>query len=117
MTEPIRAALSAIDGIVESGSRYKPDLAYWVNGTEIAHFETDSVLDVRLTRAVIRAHRDALRSDPTVTLRPSSSGWISVDVGASGLVAAVRLVTLAAVAHRAPPGVTPRPPGRARGTG
>ncbi len=70
MTDPIRTALAAIDGVVESDSRYKPDLAYWVNGTEIAHFETDSVLDVRLTRAVIRTHRDSLRADPAVTLRP-----------------------------------------------
>jgi hypothetical protein len=117
MTEPIRAALAAIDGVVESGSRYKPDLGYWVNGTEIAHFETDSVLDVRLTRAVIRTHRESLRSDPAVTLRPGSSDWISVDIGGSGAATAVRLVTLAAAAHRAPAGVTPRPPGRARGTG
>ena len=115
MTEPVRAALAAVDGVVESGSRYKPDLAYWVNGTEIAHFETSSVLDVRLTRAVIRAHRPALLSDPAVTLRPGSSDWISVDIGVCGLAAAVSWVELAAAAHRAPSGATPRPPGRAGG--
>jgi len=115
MTEPIRAALAAIDGVVESGSRYKPDPAYWVNGTEIAHFENETVLDVRLTRATIRTHRESLRSDPAVTLRPGSSDWLSVDAEVCGLAGVVRLVELAAAVHRAPPGVTPRPPGRAGG--
>jgi len=116
MTDPIRTALAAIDGVVESDSRYKPDLAYWVNGTEIAHFETDSVLDVRLTRAVIRTHRDSLRADPAVTLRPSSSDWITVDISVSGPARALHLVALAASAHRPPPGTTPRPPGRTSGS-
>jgi Luciferase len=115
VTESIRTALTRIDGVLESGSRYKPDLAYWVNGTEIAHFESDRLLDVRLTRAVIRAHRSTLRTDPAVLLRPGSSDWITVDVGGpEGLARAVHLVELAAAAHRAPPGSTPRPPGRAR---
>jgi hypothetical protein len=116
MSARIRTALAAIDGVVESGSRYKPDLAYWVNGTEIAHFETASVLDIRLTRALIRSNRPALLADPHVTLRPGSSDWITVDVsGAGGLARAVQLVSLAASAHRAPPGTIPRPPGRAGG--
>ncbi|HEV2780585.1 MAG TPA: luciferase family protein [Actinophytocola sp.] len=113
MSDLVRAALTEIEGVLESGSRYKPDLAYWVDGTEIAHFESEDLLDVRLTRRLIRAHRDELRSDPAVTLRPGSSDWITVDVtGPDGLARARRLVGLAAGAHRAPPGTIPRPPGR-----
>lgn len=115
MTERIRAVLTGIDGVLESDSRYKSDLAYWVNGTEIAHFETDHLLDVRLTRGVIRAHRTELRADPAVTLRPNSSDWITVDVsGPAGPARARHYVALAAAAHRAAPGTTPRPPTRTR---
>jgi hypothetical protein len=111
VTEPLRAALTEIDGVLEADSRYKPDPAYWVNGTEIAHFETDTLLDVRLTRALIRSQRLSLRADPTVTLRPATSDWITVDIaGPDGLARAVHFVELAASAHRAPPGATPRPP-------
>jgi hypothetical protein len=111
MTEPVRTALTTIDGVLESQSRYKPELAYWVNGTEIAHFETDTLLDVRLTRAVIRSLRPTLRTDPAVTLRPATSDWLTVDIsGPDGLDRAVHFVGLAATAHRAPPGATPRPP-------
>lgn len=115
MTERIRAVLTSIDGVLESDSRYKSDLAYWVNGTEIAHFETDHLLDIRLTRRLIRDHRDELRADPAVTLRPNSSDWITLDVsGPAGPARARHYVTLAAAAHRAPPGATPRPPARSR---
>ena len=109
MTGDLRDALAAIDGVIEAPSRYKESLAYWVNGKEIAHFESASELDIRLTRAVIAAHRPSLRADPAVHLRPSTSDWITVDTRDRALV--IHLVELAAAAHRAPPGWIADPPG------
>ncbi len=38
--------------VADLPSRYKDDLAFWLDGREIAHFESDQVLDLRLTIAV-----------------------------------------------------------------
>jgi hypothetical protein len=65
--------------VAEAPSRYKDDLAYWLDGREIAHFESDEVLDLRLTRSVIGAHRAALKADPRVELR-SGSDRVTVTV-------------------------------------
>jgi hypothetical protein len=54
MASPLRDALCLIDGVVESDSAFKDDVAFWVNGTEIAHFEADHAIDIRLTRSQIR---------------------------------------------------------------
>lgn len=74
----LRDAIAAIDGVIEAPSRYKESLAYWVNGKEIAHFESEEFLDIRLTRAEIRARRAELKASPAVELRPSTSDWITV---------------------------------------
>lgn len=86
--------------------------AFWVNGKEIAHEDADGSYDVRLTRQVIRQMRDALRAEPRVRLRSSSSSdWVEVDVAdADGERLVVELVRVAADAHRPPPGTTPLPP-------
>jgi Luciferase len=104
----LRDAIAAIDGVIEAPSRYKDSLAYWVNGKEIAHFESDDALDIRLTRAVIRAHREVWKASPAVELRPSTSDWITVRTTDAQLV--LRMVELAAAAHRARPGQIPAPP-------
>jgi Family of unknown function (DUF5519) len=46
----LREALCQVDGVIESESAFKDDLAFWVNGKEIAHFEGDHAIDIRLTR-------------------------------------------------------------------
>ncbi|MEY2459251.1 MAG: hypothetical protein QOG30_1081 [Acidimicrobiaceae bacterium] len=43
--------LSRITGVVVSDSMFGDGDAYWVNGKEIAHFEGDGVIEVRLTKA------------------------------------------------------------------
>jgi hypothetical protein len=111
MTDDLRELIATIDGVEESESAFKNDLAYWVNGTEIAHFESDRLLDVRLTRTVIRDRRAELRAEPRIRRRSSSSDWVTVEVDgpdAAGLV--TRVVEWAAAAHRAPPGAIPVPP-------
>lgn len=111
MRDRLRAVIAAIDGVVESESMFKDDLAFWVNGKEIAHFESDGSLDVRLTRAVVRQHRAELRADPRVRLRSSSSDWITVEADGPDALELVRnLVRWAAEAHRAPLGAIPDPP-------
>lgn len=102
MTDQLRDALAAIEGVYEHQSRYQDDLGYWVNGREIAHFDSERALDVRLTRAVIRQRRAELREDPRVRLRPSSSAdWITVDLAAPGATElAIALVSQAAAEHR-----------------
>jgi hypothetical protein len=114
MNERLRRALLAVDGVEEAASRYKDTPALWVNGTEIAHFEGDDVVDLRLTRTVIRERRAELRTHPSVRLRRSgSSDWLELwvrTVEDEALLA--DLFEAAAAAHRSPPGSTPAPPGR-----
>ena len=90
---------------------FGPDDAWWCNGKEILHVEGDGVIDLRLTRAVIRDLRAGLRQDPRVTLRKSTSDWVEVRIASSDDVAFVLdLVERAAAAHRSGPGETPKAP-------
>jgi hypothetical protein len=110
MSRKLRRALAAVDGVEESDSAFKDDVGYWVNGKEIAHFEGDRAIDIRLTRAVIRDRRAALRADPRVRLRASSSDWLTVELSGADMAFVVELVEAAAAAHRAPAGAIPPPP-------
>ena len=73
--EWLRELVLGVGGLVEAPSRYKDDLAYWLDGREIAHLEAHDVLDLRLTRAVIRRYKD----DPRV-VRRGSSDWAVIEV-------------------------------------
>lgn len=73
--EWLRELVLGVGGLVEAPSRYKDDLAYWLDGREIAHLEDANVLDLRLTRAVIRQFKD----DPRV-VRRAGSDWAALDV-------------------------------------
>ncbi|HZN18525.1 MAG TPA: luciferase family protein [Micromonosporaceae bacterium] len=112
MLERLRKALARIDGVVESESYFTDAPAFWGNGKEIAHFEGESVVDIRLTRKEIRDRRTQLRADPRVRLRPSSSAdWLAVEVcEPADETFVIELVRAAAEAHRAPPGTTAAPP-------
>ena len=115
MNESFRSRLTArllgIEGLVESPSAFVQDDAFWCNGKEIAHFVSADVVDLRLTKAVIRDLRTALREDERVALRKGSSDWLEVRV-ASGDDAdfVVELAERAAAAHRAAPSETPKLP-------
>jgi hypothetical protein len=106
--DTLRDAIAALDGVVESPSMFKDDLAYWVHGKEIAHFETRDLIEIRLTRSVIRERRDVLRADSRIDLRHSGSDWINVRFSSPvDIDFVLELVEAAAAAHRPPPGVTP----------
>jgi hypothetical protein len=84
---------------------------FWCNGKEIAHFDSAGVVDLRLTKPVIRELRAELRADERIRFRGSGSDWIEVHVSRPADVDfAVRLAERAAEAHRAAPGATPKPP-------
>lgn len=101
MTDSLAAALCRIDGVAEADSAFKDRPGFWVNGTEIAHFEGACVIDLRLTRAEIRGRRPELRADPRVTLRASSSDWLTVEFStAADQAFVVELAEIAAAAHR-----------------
>ena len=100
MRDRVLAALGALDGVEISPSMFGEGDAIWCNGTEIAHFDADDVVDVRLTKALIRARRTELRADERVTLRKHTSDWLEVRVTNADLDFVVELVTHAAGAHR-----------------
>lgn len=110
MADRLWASLTAVDGVEESSSAFKEGPALWVNGTEIAHLDDERVIDVRLTRGLIRARRAELRADPRVRLRRSSTAdWIEVEVhDPADEQFLLDLVRQAADAHRAAPGTTPQ---------
>ena len=99
MNEWIRDLILRSGQVAEMPSRFKDDDAYWLDGREIAHFEGDQVLDLRLTRSVISARRDALKSDPRVELR-SGSDWVTVTVGRADAAFLNELVQWAIDANR-----------------
>jgi hypothetical protein len=102
--EPLLVRLAAIDGVEEGESAFKAGPGLWVNGKEIAHFDDEEVIDIRLTAPLIRARRAELRELPSVTLRRSSSAdWVEVRVrGTDDEQLVVGLVKDAALAHAAP---------------
>lgn len=74
----LAARLRRFEDVIEADSAFQPGQGYWVNGKEIAHLDEDDVLDLRLTRNVIRERRAELKADPRVTLRRSGSDWVEV---------------------------------------
>jgi hypothetical protein len=111
MTERLQDALAGLDDVIEGDSAFQPGLAYWVNGTEIAHFEGAHAIDIRLTRGQIRIRRDQLRADPRVTLRPGSSDWLTVEFrSAADEAFVIELARVATAAHRPADGAPPRLP-------
>lgn len=107
----IERRLQTIDGLVAGESMYGHGRAYWANGKEAVHFESDSVVEIRLTRAVIRERRAALKTDERVMLRPHTSDWIAVRfVRPADVDFVIELAERSAEAHRPAAGVAAKPP-------
>lgn len=66
-----------LDHAVIRKGAFSPGPAVWVGKREVAHFDDECTLDVRLTRSVIRARRAELAADGRVHLRPGSD-WLEV---------------------------------------
>lgn len=75
--------------------------AYFVDATQMAHFEADNSLAVRLTRKRISARRAELKADERVDLRRSGGDWICVSFATNADADfAVAVAADAAAAHR-----------------
>jgi hypothetical protein len=111
MNERLAGRLCRISGVAEGESAFKDGPGFWAGGKEIAHFESERAIDLRLTKAEIRARRAELRADPRVTLRASSSDWLTVEFNSPAdedFVSA--LAEVAAAAHRPADGSPAEPP-------
>ena len=67
-------------GAVVSEGSFEPGLALWIGKREVLHFTDPDVVDIRLTRAIIRERRAALREDERVVLRAGASDWLQVRI-------------------------------------
>ena len=112
LRERLELRLRAIDGVELGESAFGDGAGYWVAGKEILHFDADDAVDVRLTRAEIRARRADLRADDRVQLRPSSSAdWLEVRLAEpTDVELVVELAGIAAAAHRPVHGRATQPP-------
>lgn len=108
----LRRALAKLPGVTESESMFKQERAFWVNGKEIAHFESETHVDIRLTRAEIRAQKERLAAAPEVVRRRSpSSDWLVVEYATrAGYALALELAGRAAAIHAAPAGTAAAEP-------
>ncbi len=107
----IERRLDTIDGLLVGESMFGHGTAYWANGKEVLHFEEQSTVEIRLTRAVIGERRPELKADDRVALRAHGGDWISVRYRTVADVEfVVELASRAVAAHRPPPGVPAKPP-------
>jgi len=106
----IRGALLLIAGVIESPGIFGEGDAFWVNGKQIGNRRSEHEIELRLTKAVIRTHRDRLSADGRVRLRRSSD-WVTITVaGTSDVPLVEELAELAARAHRPADGAPEKPP-------
>jgi hypothetical protein len=69
--------LLAISGVEEGRSRWPDSEALLYRGKEVLHFDQPDLVDLRLGRRAIRAHREVELNDRRVTLR-GQSDWVNV---------------------------------------
>ncbi|MEA3076498.1 MAG: hypothetical protein QOF60_1406 [Actinomycetota bacterium] len=107
--ETLRGIAASIGGVEVGEGAFAPGIALWVGRREIAHFDGPNVLDVRMTRALIRTNRDELNRDGRVRLRRSTSDWLGFDVSDGDTAAVTMLITQAVAANlpTAPDGPPP----------
>ena len=69
--------MAAVEGVDVAPSMFVKTAAYWVNGKEMAHF-SGTRMDLRLTKAKIRARRESFKADARVHMRPGASDWVEL---------------------------------------
>ena len=75
------AACVDLGGALLGEGAFAPGPALWVGKREVAHFDAERALDVRLTRSEIRTRRGDHRGDERVSLRSGSSEWLALHIG------------------------------------
>jgi hypothetical protein len=74
------AALEALPFVARRKSRYGHRDAFYLNRSEIAHFHSSSVIDLRLGWQAIKALKDA--GEPALMFRDGRSDWVEIDLKA-----------------------------------
>ncbi len=111
LDKQLRKLLLAIPGVVESPGVFHDADAFWINGTQIAHWRDPWTLELRLTKKLISERRAELMQDPRVTLRKGASDWLQLHFDSrNDVVFAARLAIAAADAHRPAAGTPMKPP-------
>lgn len=121
----VHKAILAVDDVLEGLSIFRTDessewalrsasrwgTAFFVDSRQMAEFGEGNTIGIRLSREVIREHRERLKADPRVDLRRSGSDWVIVTFRrATDIPFVIELVELAAACYRPPPGVAAKPP-------
>ena len=110
----LKRRLRDIDAVDEGSSIFSEDDAapgYFVDGKQVAHFFAPDVIEIRLTKALIRADRERLKGDARVELRKNSSDWLKVRFRTEADLHLIEnLVRAAVAAHLPASGRPPRPP-------
>jgi uncharacterized protein len=78
--EAFAAVMLATGAVYEGRSRFADKPALFADGREIAHRETPSIVDLRITAAGWRAARDEYGSDPAVRRDPARRDWIELEL-------------------------------------
>lgn len=108
--EFLAACCDRTDGVAIGEGAFRPGPALWVGKREVAHFDDDRTLDLRLTRTEIRRRRAELRNDPRVALRRSGSDWLELTLERPQDIAWAADLVLDAVEANRPSAPTGLPP-------
>lgn len=75
--EALCAAMSGLPGVTLARSRFgsRKNVAWRIDGREFAHLHSESLLDLRLPRAV----QARLRDDPRAHFRKRPSEWLELE--------------------------------------
>jgi hypothetical protein len=109
LQDELWAHLLAIPGMEEGESSWSDGPALWVNGKQVANFSGENVLELRLTRPVIRAIKERLAGDTGIDVRKNSD-WVRIAIVSTeqrGLI--LELAEAAAAVHRPAAGAVPKP--------
>jgi hypothetical protein len=98
------------DGVALGEGAFAPGPALWVGTREVAHFDDEHTLDVRLTKPEIQRRRQELETDARVSLRRNPSDWLEITIESDeDLVWATGMILAAVASNRstARPGLPP----------
>ena len=84
--------------------------ALWVGSREVAHFDTERTVDVRLTKPVIRRRREELKGEHRVSLRRGASDWLEITIASDEDIGWATGVVLDAIAANLPTAPSGTPP-------
>ncbi len=98
------------DGTAVGAGAFAPGPALWVGKREVAHFDREHTLDVRLTKSVIRRRREELKGADRVSLRNGQSDWLEITVEAPEDLEWATGIVLDAVAANLPTATPGTPP-------